>query len=285
MKKQLERDYPALWARNSFQSNNLVFLLSDLDLTLISHQPLDHIQKKKLKTLLKWTKRKFPLLGELNIYDQKFFHQMLSFANPIELKRDPELIKYFQLNPEGPSTLQRTSFLCQMFLFDRHQLRTQPNLRLKKWQHHFSLTDNPLDRDELNHSSFLNHFISNFGAEYFDQKKTLTFFKCLLHEDLGSLSSRELLIFYPQWWVSLNIADNDVMEDIDSFSLTNQEIEIIAEHLNWEIWGLYSQLSLEENTSDYLLHLAKLLTLCSVLKLNKQETGLLNIQKIILEQE
>ena len=285
LKKQLEKNYPALWARNSFQSQQLVFLLSDLDLTLITHQPLNQVQQKKLRTLLKRTKRKFPLLGELNIYDQKYFPRMLAFANPIELKRDPELIQFFHLEPKNVSSLQASAFLSQMFLFDRHQLRIEPNIRLKKWKHHFNLVGKPLNLDDLNHSTFLNHFISCFETRYFDPKKTLAFFESLLNEDLENLDSRELLLFYPQWWVSLNITDNDVMEDLESFVLTNEELEIIAEHLNWEIWGLYSQLSLEENTSDYLLHLAKLLTLCSVLKLTDQEAGLLTIQTILLELE
>lgn len=285
LKRKLEKFHPRLWGRNSYRSNNLVLFLSDLDLTLISDEPLSLAQLKPLKRILKKTKRYFPFLGELNIYDRKYFFQMHSFANPLELMRDPELISFFNLIFPKPSSLHKTAFLSQMFLFDRHQIYSQPNLRTKKWRHHFELIGSPLLTQNLNHSIFLEHFISCFDDQYFDQKRLTAFFKNLLHEELSELNSQDLLQIYPQWWVSLNISDDQVMEDLEVLDLTESELSVIAEHLNWEIWGIYSQVSFEENTSDYLKHLSKLLTLCSILKLKKQEEGLLIIQKIMLEKK
>lgn len=121
-----------VWLRNSFALGYWSFALSDLDISVWVEGDTAEVAKE-------WERLKpFRLLligGEVQIYSSRTTQHFLAYANPWELRRDPELIKQTQQSLELKNDMTLTVFLVRSIASDR-LLRREPALRQRKWKEH-----------------------------------------------------------------------------------------------------------------------------------------------------
>lgn len=121
-----------VWLRNSFALGYWSFALSDLDISV-------WVDGETVEVAKEWERLKpYRLLligGEVQIYSSRTTPHFLPYANPWELRRDPELIKQTQYLLELKDDMTLTVFLVRSIASDR-LLRREPALRQRKWKEH-----------------------------------------------------------------------------------------------------------------------------------------------------
>lgn len=229
-------------ARNSYISKNIVFMISDLDVSLWIDQ-FDPLLAKDLKRQLRHIKSIFPWVGEFNLYITSDINKIAGMGNLYEVQRDPVLNDYIggvlTQNPFSAAV-----YLTRMFLSDITQLKTSLNTRQKKWCYHLEHVgkEAPLKKisslDEL-----IDAIIKHFPAEL-QTKETRAFFESppahskldfIFRLDRSTISSTE---DYPK--------------------LTEAEIKLLGANIRWECFGIYTQLLVLDDIKNTIKHLGAL---------------------------
>ncbi|MGZ3691524.1 MAG: hypothetical protein ACXVAX_08470, partial [Pseudobdellovibrio sp.] len=128
-----------LWPRHSYVLGSFVAGRSDLDLTLYSE---DSSRLKGFLNVYGLYKKIIPFLGEVAAYTPELLNYLKEFdLNGFELERDPLLIAKFDLqikNNVNFSKEKASVYLLLAIINDFHNLKKNPESRLKKWNQHFS---------------------------------------------------------------------------------------------------------------------------------------------------
>lgn len=252
-----------LWLRNSVYFDEMIFPLSDIDLTFFvegeekgSRFHLAHSAARQVQFIC-------PHLGELACFDSSGLKYMAPLANAYELKRDPTLfekVSALGISVDDKSKGSDITFILRWIESDAHQLRESFQRRKRKIERFSKLLDfdasEALCLEELiddllikrQNSIVLNPKEVSFIRSYFLQ--------ALDGHRLNDEELRLLSIFFPHRWVGLPIEMKT-----RSFNLvtpSKDEKNICLSQLRWEVWGLYSQNGLTFNIAERLSHLASL---------------------------
>jgi len=244
---------PKIWPRNSYALNRLVFLKSDIDLTLYFEKKLDHNDLLKIRSAFFILNKSIPLFSEFNIYDQS---SNFKFLNSCEKQRD--ILLKVQERPN--SVAQRIVFILRMIWGDKTNLTSCPAKRVKKWQGHF---------DDLNLGEIKPVNIENILQPFKEQlpEKFFNFYLKLLQLKITDINSinrfyqentnqlKNFILSSPAQWIGASIANNQLIQELEQIkTFTSLEKEIIKEHIYWEFWGLETQRHLNFDDSSVQPH-------------------------------
>jgi hypothetical protein len=248
-----------VWVRNSVRQGNFVFGLSDLDISIYyvhcSPQELDQIRR-----ILSLSKKIFPFLGEANFYNASLASQLIESANYYESQRDPELL--LRLPKVEPSKVDGIVFLLRMLYSDRENLFHRPWMRKSKWLKHLASVGE--SSSELVDFEFIITLICrliNLPEVYEDL--------CFLKEDLSEpeiffkLKPKYWKYLYPHrhLWFGTSTADDP--SEVSGTILG----EICIRQIDWEIWGLMTQLPVLKNKDEGLkIHLERLVKVANLIR-------------------
>jgi hypothetical protein len=247
-----------VWHRNSFKKGNYVFGLSDLDITIL----VPKIQYKKhsgeILSILKSHKKFFPFLGETNLYIPELIQVASASLNVFERLRDP--ILSFKLPPQTDHDpqIEKIVFLLRMLNSDKEKLTNFSYLRQKKWKNH--LQELGFETNEKITRKFIIDIIMDLASFPKVQQSEL---RDSL-EILTSLAIKDHDIYHmdlPHLWRFIFphkfIWDEDRLNtNLSSISTTAIE-KICIRQLNWEIWGIMSQLPFLPASLDVTTHLRR----------------------------
>lgn len=227
-----------IWARNSYQSNDLIPGLSDIDFTIVSS---DDNLSVFAKDVLLFFKRLFLIVGETNFYSLKTLKLIKEIYNYYELQRDPLLMKYAHLQKKA-NEIDATIYLMRTFESDKHNLEKRKKLRQRKWQRVFKLVN--IDNSEITKSNLIN----------------------LLDNRLGRKIMGNSMLYSPHTWLEFNWTklDDDIVKSTFS-TLNDHECEIIIGQVRWEIFGILTQLPFLSNRNDMKYHFDNLKKIVSFL--------------------
>jgi hypothetical protein len=231
-----------VWPRNSYAFDNLLLGVSDLDLTLLLHEELDQARKIQLKRRIYILRFVFPFIAEINIYTNKLVSSLGKYANPFEISRDPELASFLKLES---NSFHKVIFLSRMLLSDQQQLRTHFSVRQMKWHRHLisvGIDCKPTQLDELLKTFYTTP--PNREAITGLEDYWTSIFNNSSRPDLSSAS----FIFDPITFLGT---------DLDFPELNEPEVQVLDYNIQWEIWGIGSQVVLSEPTNT-LLHLTRI---------------------------
>ena len=248
----------SVWARNTFKSGDFVFGVSDLDLTVVIES------KCELKTewleILHRNKKRYPFIGEINFYFLEKTPVYLSSLNSYEGMRDPELM---QLIPGRVKfdRIDKIVFLLRMLFSDREKLLSFPELRQKKWKSHFSLlgmSSSGIENFDTISEKIIQLLhdepeIRNHILSVLDFMKTNTLTDKSIFSSELPLTWKFLFPHKYLWFLSKSERE-EVPESMSSFL-----IQICLRQIDWEIWGLMSQLPYSKGLSYNLnIHMRRL---------------------------
>lgn len=260
------------WCRNSYNSGNFVFGLSDLDITIyFSRTKLERSEVRRLKSLLETKKRIFPFLGEANIYLESIAEEFSSSFNYFERQRDPFLNSI--LTPADSTTrhLDKIVFLLRMLHSDRVKLRVAPQLRVKKWNKHFSDIfdiregERIIDFDEVVQK--IMSLLPGDGTSFPFVLDALNLLKDPGYDDVKIYHRHT-----PEFWKFLFpnrylwFEREDAYNGFDAF-ISSGLAPITLRQIDWEVWGLMSQYPLlPEYHGCFSVHLERLKRLALILE-------------------
>lgn len=249
-----------IWPRNSFVSKALIPPLSDLDYTIIYNS--QKISKTKLVKKISFAKKISPLFKEANVYQEQQLHQIVSFINPYELKRDPLLKRYLEelnLTVQKETKSHALVFILKAFNHDYIALSKHPELRLSRWENLFSLIDQEVFfTHDLKRS--ISQTICNL-AEIQDQSTNLLKF---IESDFNfSLKNVDVFSFlFPIKYI-IYCFNSHIPLKFPISSLSAYQQEVLLEIFKWEVSGLLSQAYLQTPHEHYIKHLDNLYQLLS----------------------
>lgn len=247
-------------ARHSFYFKKIKLLKSDIDLTFILKQQLEKKDRDHFKLKLKRVKMLIPLMGESNFIDIPNVPYLISLANPIEIKRDPILLKKINyLKNETES--EKIIFLLKLFKSDIRNLSQGLSSRFGKISYSIGLLNPKREitkRDLQSHDHFF-----TFLSENFIDSEHLYFL-----ENIFKKLKNELVVdhYFNAMW---NMKRDDlVLFQEMSDSLSDPLRKLIINNIRWELWGIYTQLPVIE---DYTMALNHVLIFVENLKLLRDE--------------
>jgi len=237
-----------LWARNSFLTDHFTPGLSDLDLTLYIDGDFEPLKLKSfLKNLedLRWV---FPILGEVNVYSSSWTPHFIDCVNYYELERDPQLQKKIG---EGlkPNKFQASIYLARMLESDLKNLSLYPALRRGKWMRHFSKVK--MSAGDITIRGIAEKVVEGAGLDFSSVNTLMAYLKeyspgKFAHE---ITHTKEVWLFFP----------NRIAYFHERFpELTENEAQIFKCAIEWEVWGLMSQI-FSDRLGDLQGHLENIL--------------------------
>jgi len=249
-----------VWPRNSLLLGPIQFGLSDIDLTVVFE---NQIQAAELRKKI----FRFLLVKEVNWYPSKNLELALVFVNPIELARDPILVRFlkkrnsrFKIAPA--SKVDRLVFLLRMFEANQDQIAGIALWQSRKWKSYFSLADVDIRSDNPD-SVF--EAISRLSGSRQQFEDIVTICKTLVGARLDGIQDHELLEMLGQN-LPLAVAffpHRFAFVGPDRISPIGREsLQIMRAQISWEKWGLLSQ-SLAQLRERDQLHLKRLENLLS----------------------
>ncbi len=211
-----------LWYRNSFKLGYWSFLRSDIDITIL-------IEKKNIKSIKhiykahSYFRKYIKIIGEVSIYTIEDLDIISSIINPIELSRDPNLVKFLCLGPiESTSNAEKLIFASK-YLISNDKAPDKFNTRTQK--------KNYLEQTLLIKIDSLAD-IKNFiiGQDMQDGSSL----ELYLHNKLPTkpLYSQIDAVFF-----------NKLIHHPDTISsehFTDENLKILIDLIKWEIWGCYA---------------------------------------------
>lgn len=243
--------------RNSVYYGYFVCGQSDLDLTISTKLTVENhlVLVTTFFHRYKILKKFFPYIGEVNIYDDNL-DEFIGFANCYEIDRDPYLRDLGENIKDQANTIV---YLLRMLFSDLANLRSKIELRNKKWNYHLKQIVGP-------------HYVSKKITSIKDLQKdlvdqiTIPEYKMLLLSlnERDSLSDKQVFLLSPTEWIIKNHIKENYERSIKEFHFTLIEIDLYFAHLNWEVFGLYSQIFLifkEHNLDQYCSILLENITL------------------------
>jgi hypothetical protein len=238
-----------VWFRNSLYFKNIIFLISDIDLTFYFKIRPSKLQLKKIKKRYEILKKFLPILGEINIYYKEDVVRFFDLANKYEIDRDPKLIERLDLKIKGRGDAEKIAFITRMFESDVKNIRDFFKLRRKKWNFHFGQIDLSTTIKLENTQSMyknLKKLYSALGENYFE----------FINDILSKYEDNErydqiykdrawvkyLMVLYPNRWIGRSFENGNIEKDLLLFKDFNEIEKIVfLEQIKWEVWGLMSQ--------------------------------------------
>jgi hypothetical protein len=235
-----------LWLRNSIPLNYWQLGLSDLDISLKTGGGATEAlalwdKVKKIKNL--------SLGGEIQIYSDVQLEMLFRFCNFFEAKRDPFLFKKNEMQGRKPIEFEDLVFLIKMLLSD-NGLRRYPDLRKRKWDKMFSLTN----RDPIAALNFDAVFAKIFNHPVFLSDLNQDDIR-MAFEDYSKATIATQLIVAPNKLIIHSSNLDEIKAVLDQLSPALHRV--ISVHQRWEIWGLSCMTPLtcnfsKENLSNHI---------------------------------
>lgn len=263
------------YLRNSFYLNYFTFGLSDFDFGVVLSSRTSLDQWKKFNRDYHYFKKIFPFWSEINLYCLDEMEFVKPFINSIEAQRDPftrqlklhvtEEEKFVFLIRSIFTNLKNWNFEKQKvnkitFYFKLCGLNFEPNENLNKMLN-------------LNLKSFFKSKILESSPEFI-----LSFHELLTHSKdiLWEPSSTEQKVLMPQHylWFEREEGSEAFLE-----SLNEVDKKILTAQLNWEIWGLYTQLFQFSGNDSFRIHYSRIKKVFNHLGIDSQRIE--SIDKIL----
>lgn len=256
----------SVWYRNSCYRKNLVFGVSDIDISIMIK--LDHLDEVRyIKNAISCSKNKYPFLGEVNFYVEEKISLYEPSLNYFERCRDPRLSLMFNSNLPDDMTVEKIVFLLRMVYSDRLNLLTIPRCRQKKWKIHFM--DLGLSYNgEITHEVIINQIVTLLDVDVDVKKEVLSVLRLLFEKDFDESKIFQIIspickFLFPNKYLWY---ENSEIECPDSIKNTMLE-KICLRQIDWEIWGLMSQLPFIGKVDRGIeVHLKRLLNVSSEFK-------------------
>lgn len=259
--------------RHSFSLDKLTFPLSDIDITIAiqNEKDLDY----KLLSKISLLKKIILPIGEISFIYNDDFKILKSTINPLEWQRAPEVASYFNYHRIPITNADYIVYLCRMYLSDIRNLYFNFKNRENKWQYHLEQIETDVKFSNFKNSLEFISFVGSLILERYAQEGVGEYFINLTQYQFGLLKHKrrshlKFMILYDfKYWVESSIYNNDFeleLELIDDFS--KQEKEIILKQIQWELWGIYTQLPISKNLHLIKKHLETLRLVLSYLDIN-----------------
>lgn len=231
-----------IWFRNSFIKNNLVFGISDLDIGIMI-PTFDLVTIKKIKSNLAGLRIIFPFIGENNFYIENQIHALGPSLNVFEKHRDPVINTLITDPVNIDFNVEKIVFLLRMLYADKANLQNNPEYRQKKWKSHFNDLNLPFSNridKELIINTIL--YLIDFSDASCDLKEALDFIflKELNMEKIYTIEKPKAWKFlFPHIYFWNDDKESENLEFLKSTTILKK---IFLRQVDWEIWGLGSQL-------------------------------------------
>lgn len=254
-----------IWYKNSLAFKQITFGTSDIDLVIYINDELLANERKRLLSAINFLRCIFPILGEVSIYNQKHLDFLNKVANPYELARDPELAK--RLDAPARSKYMATSYILHALFADIHNLNQNAQLRAGRWS--YVLKDILSEYDtKVNFDKFSQEQIWNLLKSILDDSRI---FDQYLNQSASDIDPLQVLRpcqnIYDENGFKLSF-NQDIFKNIE---LSRDYKKLIEAEINWEIYGIYSQLYFT-NAKSNLFHLRVLKAMmCSLHSSSVQE--------------
>ena len=259
LKKRINKlDGVRVWHRNSVKKGNFVFGVSDLDITIFTSREKYFYHASSIEKILKSQKFFFPFLGEVNFYLDSLILSISPSLNFYERMRDPELseqlqdIKYQNLN------VDKIVFLLRMIYADKEKLGRVSFIRQKKWKAHFQemAFETP---PKITTAYIVRILIETMQLPSDLEKKVSEAIYFLLTTELNDQNIYHIKL--PELWKFLFPHKHLWFhsEKEEKFDIVKGTIleEVCLRQIDWEVWGLMSQLPFLPNIDENLIkHLA-----------------------------
>lgn len=254
----LKSDHVDVWIRNSLYFQNITFLKSDIDFSILVKNNSPSNCERSLQRYMK-LKMLCPILGEVNIYREDFL-EFMSLHNRYELARDPFLLNYAiqnnifkKLSSEQDRQNQSSEqivFITRMAMANIKDLKNGIYNK-KKWHFYFSHAGLP--------------YISSI-PDLMTYLEISSFENIPLHLDpIAGLKT-----------ALLNNAMENLLNDINELSLLKKNV--LTENLMWEYFGVLGQYYQTENKKQILDHFNNIHQL--LLNINSYEKSDLNLHLV-----
>ena len=241
-----------LWIRHSFTGSHWRPFSSDIDLTLWTSLPPHSPVLQNWLGIYKKLKFFFPVLGELNIYWNN--GEFANWMNPYELKKDPAL--QAKIKPIVATKEHLMVFILKTLESNSEELfgdRRLFVLRSDKWHYFNSLVGQDCPINSL--PEYYLHLISKYSDEKLNSKDLRNYFSILAQSQPPTLLSAVIKTsFFNKFCAH---------QEVSTFSDT-ETLKLIGAVLQWEVWGLSTQLPFAFSNSksihqfvDHLSNLAK----------------------------
>ncbi len=253
-----------IWPRNSYQFNNLIPAISDLDLTILWKKNANQTQIEHFIKTFRFLSKIIPILSESNHYTISDTRAFTPVANFFEITRDPQLVKSLSYSPAADNDYkqQAITFISRMLYSDLYGLQHYPSLRLKKWDFHIKqisekLQIPPLKRTNIGIDEIIEK-LSNLTGHPAQELKQL-FLLPHRFSDAALLRNKLFASFFPHKWVGVVIMNSSIDEGCAIVrSMNPKELSIFSSQIEWEIWGLLGQIPLIEDMLGFHRHLYNL---------------------------
>lgn len=263
-----------LWSRNSHALKTLNPGASDLDITVYANNSSPEIINSFFKRFTQ-IKRYIPFLGEINWIDAGEIKNFVPFLNPYEADRDLELKTKFNYRTKK-SQAYKICFFLRCLASDTYGIRTDYNSRKRKWNGHLEDLGFSAQRDSFVTPDAIFHFLEQkLLLENIPSYKEGFLGKLIqnYHQDINSWNRfysstevRDFMILAPNRWLGATLHYQNMDQDLIMINkFTSLEKELFISHLEWEIWGLFTQYHQISDKPGLQSHLENFLKVCHAL--------------------
>lgn len=248
LQKTMPDQVDALWPRHSYVTRDLVFLVSDLDITLVVE---DHNSDtaKKIQSYFYFWKRLIPFLGEVNVISLKLLEKLAPVAPLLELRRDPRLLKLVVNNKREITAEEKVVFVKKMYASDKHNLQKKFLRRANKWRKHLAAVG------------------FDVGSSPFISKADLDLI--IEQEILPVSQTDQFLVDLPEW-LNQRAREKDWLDPAFEWPVV-ENTKLLAAALNWEIWGSFHQFMMTQDQLTWLAHVESCKRMAIVYRLKESE--------------
>ncbi len=271
LKNESKKDGVEVWYRHSVYFGDIVFGLSDLDLTIFYPGEMSHFLVVKMEKRIAFWRRLFPFIGEVSLYDGPFFQKVQPFFHPIELKRDPLLKKKFSHAPEIRKG-DREVFILNWLASDAQKMRNHFSRREKKIKRFLSLLNIKYPEREIQSLSELIGFLCEKSFAYDTNWRNFLVEYCSF-EFIEPASFNDFFQKFPQYKEFLLVAfpqkfigafhhhgEFEKAQNLIS-QLEPLKRAIFLAQYRWEIMGLMGQSQQRVDGVQMIIHLENLRSL------------------------
>lgn len=239
--------------RNGLFDGRIIWGISDIDLTLTG-MTVEPATLSKIIQRYQLLKRIIPIIGEMNIIHADTVKNFLPCANLIGLSRDPSI----KTPPAGADSitteLDSLIFLMRSFQANRQQLSIYPHFSMIKWDHYFKLCH----IRKLSSTSVLDSLCASVPLLHSLEYSTfLARYNPTSAHDINHFYSTQnfkipMMTLFPAQWLGASYLHKKVDEDIKALTHSSTVlIRLFLRGIEWEIWGLYTQLWIHREESVY----------------------------------
>ena len=198
-----------------------------------------------------------------------------TFLNPYEADRDRELKFTFSYSKKK-NLAYKICFFLRCLASDTSGIREDFNSRRRKWNRHLVDLGFRAQRDSFTCPDEIFHFLEKkLLLENIPSYKEGFLEKLIqnYHQDANSwnrfyssVEVRDFMILAPNRWIGGSLHYKNIQKDlklINDFSKIEQELFVA--HLEWEVWGLFTQFHQIEDKKKFRIHLENFLVVCESL--------------------